>query len=161
MLTLSFVTARRIVGRAAVLAAFVTAAGCSENLSSGSLGDPSNPATDTYAASLGVNIAAMTKKSDNLYVQDLVVGSGAEAISGRTLGMVYTGWLTNASQFDSNVGKANFSFQLGAGQVIAGGIRASWDESRWQTQNRDRVDAGIWSTGSGSSIPPNASWSSK
>jgi FKBP-type peptidyl-prolyl cis-trans isomerase FkpA len=157
MLTLSFVTARRIVGRAAVLAAFVTAAGCSENLSPGSLGDPSNPATDTYAASLGVNIAAMTKKSDNLYVQDLVVGSGAEAISGRTLGMVYTGWLTNASQFDSNVGKANFSFQLGAGQVIAG-----WDQGIVGMKVGGKRKIVIGSTlgygrqGSGSSIPPNA-----
>ena len=40
---------------------------------------PSNPSVETYAASLGVNIATMTKKSDNLYVQDLVVGTGAEA----------------------------------------------------------------------------------
>jgi len=42
----------------------------------------------------------------------------------------YTDWLYNASlanfrgtQFDSSVGKAPFSFKLGAGQVITG-----WDQ---------------------------------
>lgn len=83
---------------------------------------PSNPSVETYAASLGVNIATMTKKSDNLYVQDLVVGTGAEAISGRLIRVTYTGWLVNGSRFDTNVGGTPFSFTLGAGQVISG-----WD----------------------------------
>jgi FKBP-type peptidyl-prolyl cis-trans isomerase FkpA len=84
---------------------------------------PSNPAVETYAASLGVNIAAMTKKNDNLYVQDLVVGTGAEAIAGRVIRVTYTGWLVNGSRFDTNVGGSAFSFTLGAGQVIPG-----WDQ---------------------------------
>ncbi len=84
---------------------------------------PSNPAVETYAASLGVNIAGMTKKSDNLYVQDLVVGTGAEAVVGRTVGVTYSGYLINGSRFDSNVGRAPFSFVLGVQQVIAG-----WDQ---------------------------------
>lgn len=84
---------------------------------------PSNPAVETYAASLGVNIAAMTKKNDNLYVQDLVVGTGAEAIAGRVIRVTYTGWLANGSRFDTNVGGSAFSFTLGAQQVIPG-----WDQ---------------------------------
>ncbi len=84
---------------------------------------PSNPAVETYVASLGVNIAAMTKKSDNLYVQDLVVGAGAEAIAGREIRVTYTGWLINGSRFDTNVGRNAFSFTLGVGQVIPG-----WDQ---------------------------------
>ena len=56
-------------------------------------------------------------------MQDLTIGGGAEAITGRALGMTYTGWLANGQQFDSNVGGANFQFTLGAGQVIAG-----WDQ---------------------------------
>ena len=83
---------------------------------------PSNPAVEVYASSLGVTIAAMTRKSDNLYVQDVVVGSGAEAIAGRTLEMTYSGYLINGSRFDSNVGGRLFSFVLGTGQVITG-----WD----------------------------------
>ncbi|QJR38162.1 FKBP-type peptidyl-prolyl cis-trans isomerase [Gemmatimonas groenlandica] len=65
----------------------------------------------------------MTKKNDNLYVQDLVVGTGAEAIAGRVIRVTYTGWLVNGSRFDTNVGGAAFIFTLGAQQVIPG-----WDQ---------------------------------
>jgi FKBP-type peptidyl-prolyl cis-trans isomerase len=84
---------------------------------------PSTPATDVFAAKLGVNIAQMTRKSDALFIQDLVVGTGAEATTGKTVNMRYTGWFTNGTQFDSNVGGSPFSVQLGAGRVIAG-----WDQ---------------------------------
>ncbi len=82
-----------------------------------------DPATTTYAASLGVNIAAMTKLNSSLYVQDLVPGTGAAVKSGEELGVVYTGWLANGKQFDSNVGKSTYMFVLGAGTAIAG-----WDQ---------------------------------
>jgi FKBP-type peptidyl-prolyl cis-trans isomerase len=58
-----------------------------------------------------------------LRIEDLVVGSGAVAVSGDTLTVHYTGSLTNGSVFDSSVGRAPFTFRLGAGQVIAG-----WDQ---------------------------------
>ncbi|MBL0171366.1 MAG: FKBP-type peptidyl-prolyl cis-trans isomerase [Gemmatimonadaceae bacterium] len=115
---------RSFVRALSVLACSAVAA-CSESLSPGSgvVGTPSDPATDTFAAALGVDLTAMTKKSAVLYVQDLTVGTGAEAVTGRVLGMVYTGWLANGTKFDSNVGSQNFTFTLGAGQVIAG-----WDQ---------------------------------
>jgi FKBP-type peptidyl-prolyl cis-trans isomerase len=82
---------------------------------------PSNPATDTYAPQLGINISQMTKVTDDLYIQDVVVGTGTVvAATGKTLGVTYTGWLTNGTQFDSNVGKATFPVTLGAGGVIPG-----------------------------------------
>lgn len=87
------------------------------------MGGGSNPATETYAASLGVNISAMTKKSDALYIQDLVVGSGAVGTSGHSIAVTYTGWLSNGTQFDSNVGKDSLAFTLGVGRVING-----WDQ---------------------------------
>jgi len=93
------------------------AAGC---LSGTEPNSPSNPATETYAASLGVNIPQMTKLSDDLYVQDIVVGTGTVAATGKTVTVIYTGWLPNGTQFDSNVGKAAFSVTLGAGGVIPG-----------------------------------------
>lgn len=83
-------------------------------------GTPSNPATETYAASLGVNISQMTKISDALYYQDLVVGTGTTAASGRSVTATYTGWFVDGTQFDSNVGKAPISFVLGQGKVIQG-----------------------------------------
>jgi FKBP-type peptidyl-prolyl cis-trans isomerase FkpA len=61
---------------------------------------------------------------------DLVAGTGAEAVSGKTLQVHYTGWLYNearadskGAQFDSSEGGNPLTFVLGSGQVIAG-----WDE---------------------------------
>ena len=61
---------------------------------------------------------------------DTLAGTGKEAVAGVTAVVNYTGWLympsaqaQHGAQFDSSVGRAPFSFQLGAGQVIPG-----WDE---------------------------------
>ena len=58
---------------------------------------------------------------------DIVVGTGAEATSGKTATVNYTGWVYDSSkpeqrgaQFDSSIGKTPFSFVLGGGSVIAG-----------------------------------------
>ncbi len=83
----------------------------------------SNPATETFAASLGVNIAAMTKISDDLYTQDQVVGGGPLVSNNNPVTVIYTGWLANGTQFDSNVGGTPLTFTLGVKQVITG-----WDE---------------------------------
>ena len=57
----------------------------------------------------------------NLEVTDIQVGSGDEAKSGKRVDMHYTGWLTNGTKFDSSLDRGQpFSFNLGAGQVIAG-----------------------------------------
>ena len=60
---------------------------------------------------------------------DLQVGTGDEAVNGRTLGVRYTLWLYDSSktenkglQIESTAGGDPFSFVLGAGQVIQG-----WD----------------------------------
>lgn len=59
-----------------------------------------------------------------LQSQDLVVGSGAEAVSGKRVSVHYTGWLTNGSKFDSSLDRGKpFQFTLGGGQVIQG-----WDQ---------------------------------
>ena len=82
----------------------------------------SDPAKDTFASSLGVNISQMTKVSDALYYQDLVTGTGTAAATGRLVTVNYTGWLTDGTQFDTSIGKAPLSFSLGTGAVIKG-----WD----------------------------------
>lgn len=110
------------VGSGLLVAAAVATTACGSDAVTDT-GPPSTPATETYAAALGVNIAAMTKKSDALYIQDFTIGTGAEAVSGRLLGVTYTGWLANGMKFDSNVGGSAFQFTLGSGQVIAG-----WDQ---------------------------------
>jgi FKBP-type peptidyl-prolyl cis-trans isomerase FkpA len=82
-----------------------------------------DPATTTYAASLGVNLSKMTRTASGLYYQDLTVGSGKVAANDSTLKVYYTGYLTSGHTFDSNVNKTPFAFTLGHGEVIKG-----WDE---------------------------------
>ena len=78
----------------------------------------------TFAAGLGVNLAASTKTASGLYYRDITVGTGATAVAGKTIAVHYTGALTNGTIFDANGTTATpFSFVLGQGQVIAG-----WDE---------------------------------
>jgi peptidylprolyl isomerase len=60
-----------------------------------------------------------------LVIEDLEIGSGAEAVVGHTVDVHYVGvsWSTG-KEFDSSWGRGqHFSFPLGAGHVIAG-----WDQ---------------------------------
>ena len=60
-----------------------------------------------------------------LKTEDLVVGKGAEAVSGKEITVNYTGTLTDGTKFDSslNEGRTPFTFVLGEGSVIPG-----WDQ---------------------------------
>src|SRR5918996_313896 len=55
---------------------------------------------------------------------DVRVGTGTEAVAGRTLTVNYSGWLYDPAQpeskgqrFDTSIGRAPLSFPLGAGRV--------------------------------------------
>lgn len=61
--------------------------------------------------------------AEELVIEDLVVGTGAEAKTGDTVSVHYTGWLTDGTEFDSSVGGNPYEFTIGAGRVIAG-----WDQ---------------------------------
>ena len=59
-----------------------------------------------------------------LIIEDQIIGSGLEAISGKMVVVNYTGTLENGQKFDSSYDHGQpFSFTLGVGQVIRG-----WDE---------------------------------
>jgi peptidylprolyl isomerase len=53
-------------------------------------------------------------------IEDTQVGTGAEAVPGKTLTVHYTGKLENGKVFDSSVGKDPLTFVLGGGQLIPG-----------------------------------------
>lgn len=59
-----------------------------------------------------------------LQIEDLVVGTGAEAQKGKFVSVHYTGTLTNGTKFDASWDRGvPFDFKLGAGMVIRG-----WDQ---------------------------------
>ncbi|MBI4068470.1 FKBP-type peptidyl-prolyl cis-trans isomerase [Candidatus Kaiserbacteria bacterium] len=69
-------------------------------------------------------VAAAQALPGGLIVQDVKVGTGAEAVSGHQITVHYTGTLDNGTIFDSSRTRGTpFTFGLGAGQVIKG-----WDQ---------------------------------
>ncbi|MBX4191894.1 FKBP-type peptidyl-prolyl cis-trans isomerase [Candidatus Parcubacteria bacterium] len=82
---------------------------------------------DSLAGNTNDNSAALplgtSTNTNELVVQDEKVGGGAEAKPGSTVTVNYTGKFQDGTVFDTSVGKNPFTFQLGAGMVIAG-----WDQ---------------------------------
>jgi len=81
--------------------------------------DPIDPAQDTYAASLNVNIATMTKTASGLYYKDLQTGSGTAAARGDSVRVHYTLWLTNGTKVQSSKDGSGtpFEFLTGANPI--------------------------------------------
>jgi len=99
-----------------------------------------------------------TTTDSGLKYYDLTVGTGETPKTGQTVVVNYTGWLEDGTQFDSSVARGQpFSFVLGTGGVIAG-----WDEGvatmkvGGKRQLVIPADLAYGETGSGGTIPPNA-----
>lgn len=74
---------------------------------------PSVPATETFTASLGVDISTMTMIHPDLYYKDVVVGTGTpDAARNKIITVFYTGYLKDGTQFDSNVGRDSLRIPL-------------------------------------------------
>jgi len=76
-------------------------------------------------ATFVVLLFTLPAEAAELKIEDIEVGTGAEAVQGREIVVHYTGWLeSNGKKFDSSVDRGRpFNFPLGAGRVIRG-----WDE---------------------------------
>lgn len=73
-----------------------------------------------YAPNLGVSLTRMTRTVSGLYYQDLLVGNGAVAASGRVVRVNYIGWLADGSMFDQSQDGRPLTVQLGQGRLIQG-----------------------------------------
>ena len=114
----------------------------------------------------GVTTTSRTEPSDMaIKMTDTTEGTGPMALAGKTVSVHYTGWLFDPSapdnkgrKFDSSRDRGDaFSFDLGAGQVIAG-----WDRGvagmRVGGHRRLTIppEFGYGARGAGGVIPPNA-----
>ncbi|MFA6586017.1 MAG: FKBP-type peptidyl-prolyl cis-trans isomerase [Candidatus Paceibacterota bacterium] len=117
--------------------------------------------TDTSSGT-GQENMQNTQQVEGVKITIVKEGTGAQAKSGDTVAMNYTGKLVDGTVFDSNVDpKFNhvqpFVFSLGAGQVIKG-----WDVGvAGMKVGEKRIleinpDYGYGATGAGGVIPPNA-----
>lgn len=87
------------------LAAMVLVTGCLTHPDRCADITPSDPATETFAANLNVNLGAMTRTSDGVYLQDLVVGTGQELTDTAVVQINYSTYLPNGTLVDvSNQG---------------------------------------------------------
>ena len=108
----------------------------------------------------------ITEVDDDAYITtesglkyyDLEDGQGSAVTAGQTVVVHYTGWLEDGTQFDSSQEFGQpFTFELGAGQVIAG-----WDEGvigmkiSGIRQLIIPAELGYGAAGAGDIIPPDA-----
>jgi FKBP-type peptidyl-prolyl cis-trans isomerase FkpA len=104
----------------------------------------------------------MNTTASGLQYTDELEGNGAEAVSGKTVRVHYTGWLydngVQGKKFDSSRDRSDpFEFSLGAGMVIRG-----WDEGVAGMKVGGKrtliipAQLGYGARGAGGVIPPNA-----
>jgi len=91
--------------------ATVLLAGCDLNTTAVE-DNPSDPATETYATGLNINISQFTKTANGVYYKDLTVGTGAVLTGAPTVQFDYAGLLTNGTVFDSGKEKVFVLSQL-------------------------------------------------
>jgi len=98
-----------------MLALGVVLGGCAESATEPGVELQVIEETD-FAASLGIDLSAMTRLESGVYVQDLVVGTGPVAIFGTTVSFNLTGWLSDGTQWT----RATENLELGLTPTIAG-----------------------------------------
>ena len=120
--------------------------------------DPSDPNPILFAmAEETPSDSNLRTTESGLIISDILNGEGDEASAGQTVTVNYTGTLEDGTQFDTSIGRAPFSFPLGAGRVIKG-----WDEgvAGMKVGGKRKLtippELGYGSRGAGNVIPANA-----
>jgi peptidylprolyl isomerase len=121
--------------------------------------EPKANATDKGAeVQTAAAASAAVKTPSGLAYTDIVKGTGAAPVMGKTVTVHYTGRLENGTKFDSSVDRGQpFVFTIGIGQVIPG-----WDEgvASMRVGGKRKLvvppQLGYGEAGAGGVIPPNA-----
>jgi len=99
-----------------------------------------------------------TTMENQLKIEDITLGTGDEAVTGKKVTVNYKGTLTDGTKFDSSYDRGiPFSFNLGAGDVIQG-----WDlgVDGMKVGGKRKLtipsSLGYGARGAGDVIPPNA-----
>lgn len=111
-----------------LIALLVSAQGCTKGCATDGAKQETTNTGQTGAAQQQQNTNTSMSPTQGggmqLKSEDLTVGNGAEATSGKTVSVHYTGWLTDGKEFDSSLKRGTpFEFRLGEGGVIQG-----WDQ---------------------------------
>lgn len=143
-----------------VLALVALATGCSQGEAPKETETTAPPAVVTEPQPVTAAAAPQPGATvTGLKMEDTKVGTGDEAVTGKSVTVHYTGWLTDGTKFDSSKDHGQpFTFQLGAGQVIKG-----WDQGvvGMKVGGVRKLtippSLGYGANGAGGVIPPNAS----
>jgi rhodanese-related sulfurtransferase len=105
-----------------------------------------------------LSLLMTSANADELQINVLQPGDGAEAVPGAEVTVHYTGWLMDGTKFDSSRDRGEpFSLTLGAGRVIPGWERGL--EGMRIGEVRELIippELGYGARGAGGVIPPNA-----
>ena len=103
---------------ALMLAAVLLLAGCDSPAEVDSRW--ADPERITFAASLGVDLATMSRTPSGLYWKQLKAGEGDTARVGDNVRVHYTAWLPDGTLVQTTRGQDPMEFPLGYGLVIHG-----------------------------------------
>lgn len=105
-----------------------------------------------------LSLLMTSANAEELQINVLQPGDGAEAVPGSEVTVHYTGWLMDGTKFDSSRDRGEpFSLTLGAGRVIPGWERGL--EGMRVGEIRELIippELGYGARGAGGVIPPNA-----
>lgn len=68
-----------------------------------------DPLTERFASSLGVNMSAMTRQPGGVYVQDLIVGGGSTVTRGTAVMLKVNAWMPDGTLVRSEVARVTAS----------------------------------------------------